>query len=532
MGAALNMKARFQECVRIVLLFLGTTLSAQPWIPDLGNGRYKNPVLFSDYSDPDVVRVGDDYVMVSSSFNCMPGIPVLHSKDLVNWKIVGHVYQKLPFEKYDKPAHGQGSWAPSIRYHEGRFFVYFCTPREGLFVAIAKNPAGPWDLCRVTDVELWEDPCPLWDDDGRAYLVRSKLRAGVLILHRMSWDGKRILDDGTVIFRDEENQPTIEGPKFLKKDGWYYIFAPAGGVAQGWQTVLRSKNVYGPYESKTVLRRGSTEINGPHQGGIVQAPSGSWWFLHFQDRGAYGRVVHLQPVEWKDGWPVIGTDTDGDGVGEPVLEWPKPGAVYCPTSIPQNSDAFDSGQLGLQWQWHANPKERWFSLTESPGWLRLRASRNPSQQGNLWLAPNLLLQKFPAPSFSATTRIAFHPDRLDEKSGLAVMGREWAFLAFLKTKEGLRLGMFTGTYEEATDKTECIQSIEVQANSCFLKVQVDDMAVCRFLYSFNGEDFLSLGGPFTAAKGTWIGAKVGLFYSNPSLIESKGYADFDWFRIE
>ena len=158
---------------------------------------------------------------------------------MVNWEILGHVYDKLPFEKYDKPAHGEGSWAPSIRYHNGLFYVYFCTPHEGLFVATAKNPSGKWDLQQVVSVEMWEDPCPFWDDDGNAYLVRSKLRADILYLHKMSNDGKKLLDNGTIIFYDTTKQPTIEGPKFLKKDGYYYIFAPAGGVSTGWQTVLR-----------------------------------------------------------------------------------------------------------------------------------------------------------------------------------------------------------------------------------------------------------------------------------------------------
>ncbi len=259
------MKKRKIPVLFIILACFSLT-AAQIWQPDLGNGRYKNPVLFADYSDPDVIRVDDDFYMVASSFNCMPGIPVLHSKDLVNWRIIGHVYPQLPLEKYDKPAHGQGSWAPSIRYHHGIFYVYFCTPHDGLFLAQAKDPTGPWELHHIVEVELWEDPCPFWDDDGQAYLVRGKLRADILYLHRMSPDGKKLLENGTIIFQDTLAQPTIEGPKFMKKDGYYYILAPAGGVSGGWQTVLRSKNIYGPYEAKIVLHQGSTNVNGPASG--------------------------------------------------------------------------------------------------------------------------------------------------------------------------------------------------------------------------------------------------------------------------
>jgi len=499
----------------------------------LGNGRYKNPIIYADYSDPDVIRVDDDFYMVASSFNCMSGIPILHSKDLVNWKIINHVYEKLPLDKYNKPAHGEGSWAPSIRYHNGLFYIYFCTPHDGLFAATAKDPSGVWNLKHIAKVELWEDPCPLWDDDGNAYLVRSKLRADILYIHRMSEDGMRLLDNGRIIFFDTLKQPTIEGPKFLKKDGYYYIFAPAGGVPKGWQTVLRSKNIYGPYEDKIVLHQGITGINGPHQGGIVELKSGEWWFIHFQDRDAYGRIVHLQPVEWKDGWPLMGKDIDNDGIGEPVPEWKKPD-VDCPVNIliPQTADEFDSLKLGLQWQWHANPQKSWYSLSENQGNLRLFAVQNLTQNGNLWFVPNLLLQKFPAPSFTAASKIKFYPEQLNEKSGLAVMGREWAFIALTKTENGMQVGMYTGTYNRENDATIKIDSADMEQNSCYFKVEVDNHAECSFFYSFNGKDFKSLGKKFKAVKGLWIGAKVGLFHINPNISESKGYSDFDWFKFE
>lgn len=507
--------------------------TAGNWTPDLGNGRYRNPVLFADYSDPDVLRVDDDFYMVASSFNAMPGIPVLHSHDLVNWKIINHVYERLPFQEFDKPNHGDGSWAPAIRYHNGMFYVYFCTPYRGLFMASTKDPAGKWDLHHVAEVELWEDPCPFWDDDGNAYLIRSKLRADVLYLHRMSPDGRRLLDNGRIIFEDVKKQPVIEGPKLFKIDGWYYVLAPAGGVATGWQTTLRSKNIYGPYEDRIVMHSGRTNINGPHQGGLVSLKSGEWWFLHFQDRQAYGRIVHLQPVTWKDGWPIIGEDTDNDGIGEPVMEWKKPdvGKRYT-AAVPQTTDEFESAKLGLQWQWHANPRKEWYSLTDAPGTLRLFAVKNMTQNGNLWRVPNLLLQKFPAPSFTVTTRLRFKPHQPGEKSGLVVMGREWGYLAMVKDNASLKLGMYTGTYFQGYDKTEEIASVALDREICTLRVQVDDGAVCTFSYSLDGDRFVPIGKEFKASPGTWIGAKVGLFNVNPNIADSTGYADFDWFRFE
>lgn len=514
-----------------IVLLISFQAEAQPWIPDMGNGRYKNPIIFADYSDPDIIRVGADFYMVASSFNCTPGIPVLHSKDMVNWEIINHVYDRLPLEKYDKPMHGDGSWAPSIRYHDGLFYVYFCTPYDGLFLATTDNPAGMWKLEHIVKVDNWEDPCPLWDDDGNVYLVRSKLCGNALYLHRMSADGKQLLDNGTEIFRDKE-QPTIEGPKFLKKDGYYYIFAPAGGVPTGWQTVLRSKNIWGPYEAKVVMHQGNTEINGPHQGGVVELESGEWWFLHFQDRSMYGRIEHLQPMVWKnDGWPIIGIDQDNDGIGEPVLECAKPnvGKTY-PVKNPQTSDEFNDGELGLQWQWHANSQLEWYSFID--GKIRLNAVKNITQNGNFWFVPNLLMQKFPAPEFSTTTKVEFHPELNGEQCGLVVMGITWASISLIKQNDSI----FIRTYEVAFDRCDeaGIQTGLVIANfpECYLKVQVKEGGMCQFSYSLDNQKFQELGKPSKASKGRWIGAKTGIFCINPNMKESNGFATFDWFRVE
>ncbi|MBN2349501.1 MAG: glycoside hydrolase 43 family protein [Bacteroidales bacterium] len=513
-------------------LIICLNLHAQPWVPELGNGTYKNPVIFADYSDPDIIRVGEDFYMVSSSFNCMPGIPVLHSKDLVNWKIINHVYDRLPFEKYNKPVHGEGSWAPAIRHFNQKFYVYFCTPHEGLFMAEADDPAGKWNLHHIENVALWEDPCPIWDEDGNAYLVRSKLCGNELFLHKMSPDGKKILDNGVSLYKDI-SQPTIEGPKFYKMNGYYYIFAPAGGVPKGWQTILRSKNIYGPYESRVVLHQGNTEINGPHQGGLVELPSGEWWFMHFQDRDLYGRIVHLQPVSWKDGWPLIGVDNNNDGIGEPVDSYKKPAVSASPgILVPQTSDEFENSTLGLQWQWHANPKGNWYSITENQGNLRLYAVKNFTQNGNLWFVPNLLLQKFPAPSFTVTTKINFTEMQDNNRSGLVIMGKEWAFLALTKTGDEIKIGMYEGSYVRCEDDTREIESIPLDVNTCYLRVFVNQYGICHFSYSTDNIKYNLIGKEFRAQKGVWIGAKVGLFCINPNITESEGYTEFEWFRVE
>ncbi len=519
--------------VLFLLAVISLPLGAEPWVADLGDGTYKNPVLFADYSDPDVIRVGDDFYMVASSFTCIPGVPVLHSKDMVNWTIIGHVYDRLPLEKYNEPVHGEGSWAPSIRYHDGMFYVYFCTPHDGLFMGQTKDPVGKWDLHHVVDVEMWEDPCPLWDDDGNAYLVRSKLRADILYLHKMSPDGKQILDNGTIIYYNMDKHPTIEGPKFMKKDGYYYILAPAGGVGQGWQTALRSKNIYGPYEDQIVLHTGSTDINGPHQGGLVELESGEWWFMHFQERQPWGRIVHLQPVHWENGWPMMGKDIDNDGIGEPVASWKKPdvGKTW-PVQIPQTTDEFNEKDLGLQWQWQANPQDAWYSLTANPGNMRLYATRNLTQFGNLLFVPNLLLQKLSSPAFTATTKLVFNPDLPDEKAGLVMMGNEWAHIVMNNDKDGMEIAMYVGKYDRENDATQKIETVKVKGNTCYLQLKFSENGECSFYYSLDGKDFLPLGTTFDVIEGHWIGAKVGIFCSSPNMQLSKGYADFDWFKMD
>src|ERR1700744_443794 len=370
----------YKSLIVILLCSFVINTKAQVWVPDNGDGTYKNPIIYADYSDPDVIRVGNDYYMVASSFNCQPGVPVLHSKDLVNWTIISHVYDHLPLQRYQKMQAGQGSGAPSIRFHKGLYYVYFCTPEDGLFMASTADPAGKWNITLVQRVSGWEYPCPFWDDNGQAYLIHGRVGAGPAILHKMSADGKHLLDNGAIIYRDDKKQPTLEGFKFMdKRDGYYYFAAPAGGVGGGWQSVFRSKNIYGPYKDKIVLHQGTTNVNGPHQGGLVETQTGEWWFIHFQDKDAYGRILNLQPATWKNGWPVIGEDKEDSGVGQPVLTYKMPnvGKKY-PATGPQTSDEFSSPALGLQWQWQAAPQAAWYSLTAHPGSVRLNAIANPT----------------------------------------------------------------------------------------------------------------------------------------------------------
>ncbi len=523
----------------LIFLFLtGHYLQAQVYIPDLGNGSYQNPIIHADYSDPDVIRVGDDFFMVASSFNCVPGLPVLHSRDLVNWTIINHALPTLsPEETFNRPQHGNGVWAPAIRFYAGWYYIYYGDPDFGIYMIRAKDPRGAWEKpVLVKSAKGWIDPCPFWDEDGRAYLVHAFAgsRAGIksiLVMHSMSKDGTQLLDDGVIVFDGHQDHPTIEGPKMYKRNGYYYIFAPGGGVAQGWQTVLRAKNIYGPYEDRIVLTKGQTDINGPHQGAWVELKNGESWFVHFQEKQPYGRIVHLQPARWQDDWIVMGEDKDGEGTGEPVLQWKKPNvdAEYS-IQIPQTSDEFNQPRLGRQWQWQGNPQPGWI-FPSNLGFLRINPVVVDSNRRNLWHLPNLLLQKMPAESFTATTKLTFHHQNDSEEVGLLIMGRDYAYLSLLRESTQLVLRMAEcKEAEKGTVEKEHL-SIPMEKNTVFLRVKVEAGGLCQFSYSTDNETFVNAGPVFTAREGKWIGAKAGLFSIRHRHINDGGYTNIDWFRF-
>lgn len=532
-------------------VLLNAQYKSEVWVADKGDGTYVNPVLHADYSDPDVCAVDGHYYMTASSFNCTPGLPILHSEDLVNWEIINYAIKDVePFDFFSKPQHGKGVWAPSIRYHNGEFYIYWGDPDFGIFMVKTKDIYGEWDKpVLVKAGKGMIDPCPLWDDDGKVYLAhawagsRAKFNS-VITVCEMNSEGTAIVSNPVLAFDGNDGtNHTIEGAKFYKHNGYYYIFAPAGGVATGWQLVLRSKNVFGPYESKIVMSQGKTDINGPHQGAWVDTPSGEAWFLHFQDKGAYGRVLHLNPMEWKSDWPVIGVDTDGDGCGEPVHEYRKPNIDKTVGIVtPAESDEFNSTELGLQWQWHANYQDT-FGFTTNMGYMRIYSHILSPEFVNFWEVPNLLLQKFPAEEFTATTKLKVSAKDDGQMSGLIVMGWDYAYLGVEKSGEGFILKYVQ--CKDAEQKTPEKTSVVGMLDKCrtfeaglypnyeidiYLRVKVEAGGKCSFYYSTDGKRFHNVGDTFIARQGKWIGAKVGLFSVAPYGKE-RGWVDADWFRI-
>lgn len=525
---------------------------SEVWVSDEGNGMYRNPVLHADYSDPDVCAVGEDYFLTASSFNCTPGLPILHSKDLVNWKIVNYALKKVePVEYYNEPRHGKGVWAPSIRFHEGMYYIYWGDPDFGIFMVKTRDPYGEWDApVLVKAGKGMIDPCPLWDDDGRVYLAhawagsRAKFNS-VLTVCEMNKEGTAVISDPVLVFDGNDGvNHTIEGAKFYKRNGFYYLFAPAGGVVSGWQLVMRSKDVYGPYEARIVMAQGKTDINGPHQGGWVDTPAGESWFLHFQDKGAYGRVLHLNPMKWVNDWPVIGVDKDGDGCGDPVSRYRKPkiGKTY-PIETPVESDEFDTRKLGLQWEWHANYQDV-FGFTTNMGYVRIYGHELSPHFKNFWEVPNLLMQKFPAEEFTATAKLKVSAKDDGQLSGLIIMGWDYSWIGVEKQGEKFLLKQAVckdaeqGNLEQVSTLAVLKPSRKFEAGlfpnyerEIYIRVHVDKGAYCRFSYSLDGKKFTEAGTLFKARQGKWIGAKVGMFSVTPHGKE-RGWVDVDWFRVE
>jgi len=552
------------------LLFVAAAVSQGAWTADQGDGTYRNPVLAGDYSDPDIVRVGGDFYLTASSFTNVPGLPILHSRDLVNWTIVGHALERLePNAHYRVPRRGGGVWAPAIRYRGGKFIIYYPDPDRGIFMVEAKDPRGPWSAPVLVDSAKGAiDPAPFWDDDGSGWLVHAYAgsRAGfnnVITLKRMNAEGTRTLDAGITIV-DGKQLPAVEtsfgilpwrvteGPKLYKKNGYYYLFAPSGGVKQGWQGVFRSRNIHGPYEARNVLDQGRTEINGPHQGAWVTTQAGEDWFIHFQDADSYGRRVWLEPMRWRNGWPVIGADPDSDGTGEPVLRYPKPKLPKQPATGPQSDDEFD-GSLGLQWQWNSIPADDWMQLTG--GKLRLKSV---SGSQNLFEVGNLLSQKLPAERFSATTVLRFAPLRDGERAGLAIAGRAYGFIGIERANGQVRIVEATNTRADSNQPETLLPGPAIKDQPVWLRFNAEPIVVSEtppsdptfdlppmrrsiqarvtFSYSLDGEHFVPFGDTFISRPGVWTGAQIGLFAQAPngtaaSTATTVGYADFDWFRI-
>lgn len=500
---------------------------------DQGDGTYKNPVLCGDYSDPDVIRVGDDFYLVTSTFHLSPGVTILHSKDLVNWRIIGHAFNDLSeFDKAyspDQMAHyGHGTWAAAIRYHDGKFWVYVFDTAFGLYMTTADNPAGPWaPATQVMSGAQYCDCCPFWDDDGQMYLTGARYPLGVpeprtydMLLWKLSPDGKKLLDNGTVIHRGHGAEAT----KILKINGWYYIFycehQDGDFKRDRMQLVMRSKNLYGPYEHHRMIQQRETRERSPCQGGLVDSPDGSWWFLHQQgDLDYLGRQTSLEPVTWMDGWPIVGKPRP-DGVGSMVWQWKKP-IQGQPIAHPQSDDEFDGAAIKHQWQWNHAPRNDKWSLAERPGFLRLKASVTKGRSGFFGACNTLSQRTMGYGAATATTRIEVDGMADGQESGLCIFSNG-AWMLQVVQENGKRFLRAAGSIKNAVGP-------EVTGSSVWLRAESQGNAY-RFLYSLDGKTFTRLGDEFRVNWGDWRGVRIGVFTWNGA--KDAGHIDVDWFHYD
>lgn len=548
----------------ILCAMLTATLSgqAQPNGTDLlssdnGDGTFTNPIIRGDYPDTDIIRVGKDFYMISSSFACMPGIPICHSKDLINWKIIGHAYDSLTFlpsysMEHELTAYGRACWAPTIRYHDGWFYIGVNLKSDRYIMCKSRRPEGPYTMYPFKD-ELY-DPGFFIDDDGKKYVTHGK---NEIRLTRLNDEGTEIMtpgDKGTVILRSPEKYSLyFEGCHTYKRNGWYYIFNPAQGY-NGVQMVSRSRNLYGPYETRLLI---DDDINyaraGVHQGGYVETAEGESWAFTFQDRDYMGRDMMLYPMRWVDDWPVVGLDPDTTQItpelasrmgrirpGKGVVTYRKP-AVKAKQEIcfPQESDEFEGKALKPVWEFNHVPIAEKWSLTDRKGHLRIYAS---PAKGFEW-ARNSLTQKVSGPASTGTVKLDVRGLQVGDFAGNGIMGSVMLQQGVRRTADGWQLEVHQSKHVD--DKLMEAKAIRPTDGYVWLRTEVTKRGTVIFHYSLDGQQYERFGEETASGFWRFLGLRHALccyhhttekdsaFYTTANLSKAmSGHADFDNFIIE
>jgi len=532
----------------LVLTLTGALLAAArvgSW-GDQGDGTYVNPILNADYPDVDIERLGDVYYMITSTNHYAPGMTLLESPDLINWRIIGHVWQKLTWDpkyNWDRMAgYRFGIWAGDLARHAGRWYCYFIDTTSGLYVSTAEKITGPWSapVCMLAK-RGWTDPAVFWDDRGqRAYLVcnfgrdpSAREKANQIRVFRMSLDGTRLLDEGKVIY----SGPGAEAAKIYKIKGLFYIFLAEWRQSDRKQIVLRGRSMYGPFERRIVMERGNNVERSVCQGALVKAPDGSWWLSHqlvqsrvrtktdlagpTTDESYEGRSQWLVPVRWEDGWPIVGTDPDGNGIGNTVHRARKPVAGY-PVTAPQADDEFDGPTLGSQWQWNHNPRDDHWSLSERPGWLRLKAAV-PAGDGGFWNAANTLSQRIMGKGKgTAVARVDISAMMPGQQAGFCHHSGQYVLLGVRVETGGTKRLVFNLDGRITTGPV-------VTAQIIYYRTDIDG-PMASLSYSFDGENWVQLGPRFRLKFGRWRGDRLGFYCWNDRT--DAGHIDIDWFRYD
>jgi beta-xylosidase len=497
----------------------------QKW-GDQGDGTYINPIIPSDYSDIDCIRVGNDYYAISSTFQFSPGMTVLHSKDLVNWEICGNaigdlteISDELNWTRMNR--YGKGVWAGTLRYYNKRFYLFFGTPDEGYFMTSASRPEGPWEpLTHLLADKGWDDCTAMWDDNGKAYFVGTHFSDGYkTYLFNMSSNGKSIDRKSAVLINAGSGR---EANKLIKVNGWYYlIFSEHKEDTGRYVMAKRSRKVTGPYDEEKQLALPGREAQEPNQGGIVLAPDSTWHFLTHHGTGDWsGRVVSLLPVTWINDWPIIGKVLP-QKIGTMTWTGRIPMEEKGKLSI-KRSDNFDGDTLAPQWQWNYQPRNEKFSLSERQGWLRLKAYR-PLQLNKLMYAGNTLTQRsFRKPANKIIVKMDVSNMKDGQKNGLCHFSSEHAAIGIVKEGDS--------SYLEYRQNDHITKGIQVTSQYIWLKSEWGLEGMSRFYYSFDGTDFIPFGDPYQLVWGNYRGDRLGIYCFNDLMEE--GYVDVDYFHYQ
>ncbi|MEO8735490.1 MAG: glycoside hydrolase 43 family protein [Edaphobacter sp.] len=504
---------------------LADRFSSPNW-GDQGDGTYANPILPGDFSDIDVIRVGRNYYMISSTMQYSPGVIILHSKDLVNWKIIGHVVKdltsidpELSWNRMNRA--GQGIWAGGLRYHAGKFWVYFGTPNQGIYVSTSINPAGPWTPVQlVLSAAGWDDPCPFWDDDGQGYLVATHFQAEGkqktqynIHLFKMAPDGTHLLPASDVVIHQSRGS---EANKLYKINGFYYHYYSE--VAREGRVIMmeRSRNLHGPWEIHQLIHVNAAVDKEPNQGGLVELPSGKWYFVSHQGRGDWeGRAGVLLPVTWVDGWPIIGR-VGSDGIGNMIWRGKKPIAGFARTVV-STSDDFNSPKLKPEWEWNYQPDVTKWSLTERPGFLRLHAFP-PISVGDFQTVGNVLTQRsLRTRKAEVTVSLDLAGMRTGQEAGIAHFARTYATFGIVQNDNSRRI---IWNHNGA----KCLGPV-VAKSRVWLRSTWGFDGISQFSFSTDGHNFQPFGEPYQLTWGHYRGDRIGIFTFNPA--GSAGYTDID-----
>lgn len=531
------------RCIFLAVLFMlqwaGSCAHAQitgDW-GDQRNGTYRNPVLPSDYSDLDAIRVGNDYYAISSTMQFSPGMVVLHSKDLVNWEILSHVADDLtrisPQLNWDRMnCYGKGIWAGSIRYYKNKFWVYFGTPDDGFFVSTATNAAGPWEpLQPLWKVSGWDDCCSFCDDDGQLYFIATHFAMDPvnkkkynIHLFTMAPDGKSLnMASDTILYQSNGS----EANKLYKINGLYYHYfsevKPEGRVIM----MGRSRNLYGPWEMKQLNHVNRTADREPNQGGLLQTPGGEWYFFTHHGHGDWeGRPASLLPVHWIEGWPIIG-EPGADTIGRMVWTGTKP-IHYKRKLLIQSDDEFTTPKPGVQWEWNYQPRADKWTLTARKGFLRLHAFRplTPGENNKsvILRAGNTLTQRsMRTDSNTATVKMDISNMADGQFAGLTHFSTTTYSLLGIKQENKIRTLVYNNNGTDTTGKL-------ITGTTVWLRSTWNANGVSRYAFSTDGKYYQSFGTTYQLTWGSYRGDRIGIFNFNDR--EQKGYVDVDWFRYK